>query len=77
MSEVSPGIIAMVKVTTDRLEDWELAAFYVAITTGDTEISKKTFYEKVKPLLTEENGVHRETLRALDVIVQQRLKGAS
>jgi hypothetical protein len=30
--DVSPAIVAMVEITTDRLEDWELAALYLAVT---------------------------------------------
>lgn len=75
-SKANLPVIAMAKLTTDKLEDWELAAFHMAAITG-ADLSKKTFYEKVKPLLADGVKLHRETLSALDVIVKQRMNGGN
>lgn len=67
-------VYAGVKMTTDQLTNEELAAIYTAVTAGFDPRSVLG-YVKAKSLFTEfnETKMHADTLKALDVIVGERL----
>ena len=73
-NEISRFVIASVRMTTNQLTDQELAATYNA---ASANFNPKAVmgYEKAKPLFTEADGtrMHRDTLAALEVIVEERL----